>query len=571
MGGYTEWKFALGGVLYRLFTRIEGNEGDVVFPATVSRIYKKARAGFVLLTIFVFVCAARAQQEPSPMTADVLQSLSNDPIEVYYDYIDDGVLSGGHRVVEFPSASTADMLLLETPSYASYTLIDSGPCENRIDLVCVGDGYTAGQMGLYWQQVQTVINAFFQESPLNRYAAFFNVHVVEVVSNESGVDEVDNGIYRDTALDMAFVNDRQLNVDSSKARLAAGSAPGVDVVIALANSTRYGGSGYSKMCIVSGGNASVRELALHEFGHAFANLADEYHYSDGAVYAGAEATQPNASIYTAAQLTAQKVKWYRWIGQTGIGTFEGAKYKQYGIYRPVSITKMQTLGYPYGPVNSEQFVLKIYAGVSPIDDVIPAPNSTVSAGTVFTVSCQSPVPDTLSVSWQIDGVTVPGATERVFCPADFADYLVPNTRQTLAVCVADQTTLVRDEEQRTSVMSDQRTWQIWTASADLASSGAVGIGELSGMAASWLTNDPVYDVVPDGGDGIVDLRDFSSFAAVWDNLPVLQPDGAVDAYDLMRMAASWLTNDPACDIAPAGGDGTVNMLDLAVLAAQWSK
>jgi hypothetical protein len=245
-------------------------------------------------------------------------------------------------------------------------------------------------------------------------------------------------------------------------------------------------------------------------------------------------------------------------------------YKQYGIYRPVSITKMQALGYPYGPVSSEQFVLKIYGKLSPIDQINPVPNTTLPAETTFSVGCLSPAPDTLKVSWKIDGVTVPGATQRAFCPADFADSLIPNTLQTLTVNVVDQTTLVRDEGQRTSLMTDQRTWQIWKASADLASSGAVGVGDLSGMAASWLTNDPVYDVVPAGGDGIVDLRDFSSFAAVWDNLPVFQPDGAVDAYDLMQMAANWLTDDPACDIAPPGGDGTVNMLDLAVLAAQWS-
>ena len=538
-----------------------------MFPATVSRINGKARAGFVLLTIFVFVCIAAAQQETEYLQSPAIPS--DGTIEVYYDYIDDGVLSGGEVEVEIPSFS-AVQALSETPSYNAYTLINNGPSDNRVDLVFVGDGYTAAQIGLYAQHVQTIVTGLFQESPLDRYASFFNVHVVEVISNQSGVDEVDNGIYRDTALDMAFVNDRQLNVDSTKASLAAGNAPGTDVVIALANSTRYGGSGYSRMCVVSGGNASTVELALHEFGHAFAGLADEYYSLDGSRYDGEEPTQPNVSTYTAAQQTTQKVKWYRWLSQTGVSTYEGAKKMQYGIYRPVGTTKMQTLGYPYGPVNSEQFVFKIYAGVSPIDDVIPAPNSTVSAGTVFTVSCQSPVPDTLAVSWQIDGVTVAGATGRSFCPADVADSLIPNTRQTLEVIVADKTTLVRNEDERAISMSDRQQWQLWTASADVASSGAVGIGELSGMAASWLTDDPVYDIVPDGGDGIVDLRDFSSWAAAWNDRLVLQPDGAVDAYDLIRMAASWLTDDPACDIAPAGGDGKVNMQDFAVLADQWT-
>jgi len=513
------------------------------------------------MVIVALCCGANGVGTPSASAAE--------PLEVYYDYMtDDGVLSGGHATLETPSsAPSAVQMLTEPLSYNVYTLVDNGPCENRIDLVFVGDGYTALQMGLYAQHVQTILNGMLQEPPLNRYASFFNVHVVEVISNQSGVDEIDNNIYRDTALDMAF-DGRQLSIDFVKAWNAANLAPDGDVLIALANSSRYGGIGYTKTCTVSGANASTVELALHEFGHAFAKLADEYYSLDGSVYSGSEPTQSNVSIYTASEMMDQQLKWYRWLDQGGISTYQGAKTKQYGIYRPVNISKMQTLGYPFGAVNSEQFVLKIYETVSPIDQAAPTAASPVMSETTFTVDCRIPQPDTLQFRWRIDGVTIPGAETDNFCPADASAYLLPNTVQTLTVTVTDTTDLVRDEVRRAALMTDERQWQIWTASADLTGNG--GMTDLAGFALAWLTDDPAYDRAPAEPDGIVDLLDFAVFAANWNDPPALAPDGAVDMFDLMEMSADWLTSGSPCDIAPAGGDGIVDLQDFAVLTAQWT-
>lgn len=107
----------------------------------------------------------------------------------------------------------------------------------------------------------------------------FNVHRVDLPSNESGVDEPDLGIFRDTALDMAFNCGgipRLLCVNVNKAYAAAASAPDIDQILVIANSTRYGGAGYSaqNLCTLAGGNNSAVEIAIHEFGHAFADLSD---------------------------------------------------------------------------------------------------------------------------------------------------------------------------------------------------------------------------------------------------------------------------------------------------------
>jgi hypothetical protein len=166
---------------------------------------------------------------------------------------------------------------------------------------------------------------------------------------------------------------------------------------------------------------------------------------------------------------------------------------------------------------------------------------------------------------------VPEASGRSFCPADFADYLVPNTVQTLTVSVSDQTALVRDEDQRLASMTEQYSWQVWMPSADVAGIPATGLDDLTGMALNWLTDEPAYDTVPAGGDGIVNLPDFFDLAAAWNPVSSTVPDGTVDVSDLMTIAASWMTSDTACDIAPPGGDGRVDIQDFAVLAAQWGR
>ncbi len=475
-------------------------------------------AAVLLLTACATTLATDNEPNLSPSQAAIeqlrqLADTSDGTMPVYYDYMENGTLTGGKTFMPVPSPPQESLSSLS--AYASYTLINNGPSTNRIDLVCVGDGYTAGEMDTYWQHVQTVIDNFFQEPPLNQYASFFNVHVVEVVSNQSGVDEPDNGIYRDTALNMTFnCNgiDRLLCIDYAKAWTAASNAPATDLVIAIANTSRYGGAGYSSLSTLSGDNDASVEVALHEFGHSFAGLADEYHYYDGTTYTGSEPSEVNISIYTASQQLASQRKWYRWMDVSQVDAFEGAYYKQYGIYRPTADSKMRSLGVPFGSVNTEQFLLSIYNKVSPIDQVIPAQAGVHSGEKTFTAVCQSPSPDTLEYTWKVDGITVVTTGEPAFCPVTF---LQPNTIQTLTVTVTDRTDLVRNEGKRSSLMTDQHQWQVWRASADFVPDGVVDAADVAAMGPFWLTNNPQCDIAPHGGDGIVDLKDFAVLAEQW--------------------------------------------------------
>jgi hypothetical protein len=239
-------------------------------------------------------------------------------------------------------------------------LQQTGPSSERFDLVFVGDGYTASQQTLFrdhaaakWAEVSSV-------EPFKKYKNYFNVWLVNVISTDSGVDnDPSRGVSRNTAMDMGFWCsgiERLLCISQSKALSYAANAPQVDQVMALANSTKYGGAGYTSggLATASGGNGQSGQVAIHEFGHSIGKLADEY-YTAGTTYTGSEPTWRNASKYTAAQMTQNRVKWYPYLGRSTpdggvIGTYQGANQYNYGIYRPSDNSLMRSLGKPFNLV-----------------------------------------------------------------------------------------------------------------------------------------------------------------------------------------------------------------------------
>jgi hypothetical protein len=220
--------------------------------------------------------------------------------KVYYDVPDEhGQLSGGF-VTMLMTAPGGVAGSFDAPVT---TILDNGPSANRIDLVFVGDGYLDTQFGLYAIHVGNGFSELFGVEPFSTYMTFFNAHRVDVSSNESGVDnDPTPGIDRDTTLNMGFWCDnieRLLCVDVGLAYQYAANAPQVDHVFAVANSTKYGGAGYSgsDLATYSGGNGAAAEVAIHEAGHSLGNLADEYDYNDGATYTGPERPERNISVH----------------------------------------------------------------------------------------------------------------------------------------------------------------------------------------------------------------------------------------------------------------------------------
>ncbi|MFZ6778828.1 M64 family metallopeptidase [Undibacterium sp. Ji83W] len=272
-------------------------------------------------------------------------------------------------------SNQAARLQAPPPAATVTTIINNGPANAHMDVVFVGDGYTAAEMDKWHTDAQKVIDGFMADPLFSANRASMNVHRVDVASNQSGADEPDKGIYRDTAMDGSFYCyniDRLLCVNSTKVYNIVGSvlAPDQrDVIVVVSNSTRYGGSG-GEIGTLSMHAQSV-EIALHEIGHTAFALADEYDY--GTCSLSAEPTSGDVSLNG-----TRNVKWGRLIASTTavptglgqypngtVGTFQGAQYCQTGKYRPTENSRMRTLGYPWHAVN-EGLARTVFASYAPV-------------------------------------------------------------------------------------------------------------------------------------------------------------------------------------------------------------
>ncbi len=256
--------------------------------------------------------------------------------------------------------------------------------------------------------------------------------------------------------------ERLLCVDVGKAYAFAGNAPDVDVVAAIANSTTYGGAGYpsSDLATAAARNGLSVDLLLHELGHGLGDLADEYDYGDGATYYGSEPSERNVSILSAAEMEASGTKWAAWLGVNDpfydglVSTYEGARYYQYGIYRPTTNSIMRTLGRPFNLPSAESIVLELYDIVSPIDGA----SATLPVYTGMErlwVEPLRPEGHDLVIEWRLDGQLA--GSDEVFdlCTAELG-----MGAHEVELRVVDPTDLVRDEAAREAVLTDYRRYDI---------------------------------------------------------------------------------------------------------------
>jgi hypothetical protein len=348
----------------------------------------------------------------------------------------------------------------QVPTYAVETLQKSGDPANRINLVVLGDGYTQADQVKLTQDAQAWLTAFLGTPPYQNYAGYFNVKLVHVVSNEDGADNGMHGfgVLRDTALAAAYQNAnppglppdyRLLVVNNARAQTVAMSlAPECTKVIVIVNDSKYGGSGGALPVFSSNPNACL--IALHEFGHSFGGLADEYTCGDTSALPASLEAFPNVTT----QQSPELIKWHRWI-QAGtplptpdsgidaacLGLFEGAFFHDRGVYRPRHACRMRSLTSAFCEVCSEAIVHGVYDQVSPIDSASPASPVQLAAGAALTCSIAHPVPtpNTLQVTWTVDGVVVAGDGDSFTLPGGG---LAPGVHD-ISARLADATPLVR--------------------------------------------------------------------------------------------------------------------------------
>jgi hypothetical protein len=162
-------------------------------------------------------------------------------------------------------------------------LMHNGHPESKIDLVILPDGYTEEEMDKFRKDVKRLLDILFSVSPFKERKKDFNVWAVEAPSNQSGIDNPRTGKYVDNAFGCsfnAFDSDRYvLTWDNKTIRKAAARAP-YDIIHIIFNDDKYGGGGiYNLWATGAADNEWQGYLFVHEFGHSFAGLGDEYYVS----------------------------------------------------------------------------------------------------------------------------------------------------------------------------------------------------------------------------------------------------------------------------------------------------
>lgn len=239
-------------------------------------------------------------------------------------------------------------------------LLKSGSPENCIDVVIMAEGYSRGDMQTFYRDAQKACDAIFSHSPFKENKNHFNLVAVASESTDSGVSIPRENVWKSTAVSShfdTFYSDRYLtssNVNDIHDWLAG--IPYEHIII-LANTDTYGGGGiYNSFTLTTAHHSKFEPVVVHEFGHSFGGLADEYAYTDAPSPLYPYDVEPWEQNITT--LVDFKSKWSDMLpngfasptkitkenhsSTEALGVYEGAGYSMKGIYRPVPDCRMRT-------------------------------------------------------------------------------------------------------------------------------------------------------------------------------------------------------------------------------------
>lgn len=254
---------------------------------------------------------------------------------------------------------------LNLPVYDAW--IGNKDFTKAVDIVILPEGYTQSEMGKFVKDCDFFVKSLFSYAPYDRYRESFNVRGVMAPSAESGCTMPGDHIYKNTAMRFSFWtfdSERYcMSTDNRDIRDLAGQVP-YDQIYVLVNTEKYGGGGiYNFYCSSASSNSFSSDVIIHEFGHGFAGLADEY-YTDETGYdhmynLDIEPWEPNLTT-----LKDFSNKWGDMMDEDTpiptrrmrqhertIGVYEGGGYEAKGMYSPYMDCLMKTFkGHEFCPV-----------------------------------------------------------------------------------------------------------------------------------------------------------------------------------------------------------------------------
>ena len=379
----------------------------------------------------------------------------------------------------------------------------TGPINQRINLVIMGDGYTTAQLPQFITNATTVSNYLLNTPPFSNYKNYFNVFAIKCQSPQSGVSHPGTAtdVTEPASPTLAVTNNFNTRFDNYGVHrliysmnptavysVLAGSFPAYDQALILGNSTVYGGAGGGYA--VSSIHPSSPEIVAHEMGHSFAGLADEY-------WAGSGSEKPNMS----ANNNTTTVKWSQWIGLNATGVYPYDTVAPGDAwYRPHQNCKMRYLNTPFCSVCRQTIIEKIHSLTNPIDAYTPdnsAPVVYTAATQMFKTRLVKPVPNTLRRRWELNSTPIGSNVDSI--PV-FANQLYTGNNG-LLFTVSDTTVLSKDTAHAV-LHSYFVLWNIYYSS--------VGIGEISTQLEFSMYPNPAaellnlkYTLMTDGEIGLL--------------------------------------------------------------------
>ncbi|NOY49790.1 MAG: peptidase M64 [Chlorobi bacterium] len=244
--------------------------------------------------------------------------------------------------------------------FPNFSFHKSGDPSQKVDVVIIPEGYSADEMGKFVEDCQKFTNDMFAYQPYSENKDKFNIWCVLAPSQESGVDIPAEGIWKNTIMNFGyytFDSERYLmTFDNKSVRDIAANAP-YDQIYILVNSDKYGGGAIYNFYNVSvNSNSKSAAILIHEFGHGFAGLADEY-FDSSTSYNDfynleVEPWEPNITT-----LVNFDKKWKHLLkkhtpiptadplkkkNMNKLGAYEGGGYVAKGVYRPRFDCMMKT-------------------------------------------------------------------------------------------------------------------------------------------------------------------------------------------------------------------------------------
>lgn len=257
----------------------------------------------------------------------------------------------------------------------------NGPPENKVDLLFVAEGYTVLEMDKFIEDAKRSAGYIFSEEPFKSNRNAFNVRAVKSASKDSGTDIPGQGIWKNTVVNSNFYTfgiERYMTTLDYISVCDVASNAHYDQVYILVNTDKYGGGGmYNMYSISAADNEDSRAVVIHEFGHSFGGLADEYYNSAVAYndFFNLEVEPWNPNLTTLVDFNS---KWKDMVSeatpvptpateefQNTLGVFEGGGYVSKGVFRSKIDCRMHSNDAVFCPVCSKALMQMIRRHTGP--------------------------------------------------------------------------------------------------------------------------------------------------------------------------------------------------------------